>query len=113
MGKTDKDKPYQIRAREIGREFHRHEDWQSNPQECDIDSADRHRFTWRNNCGWTLPYTFGGVPSDYVSIVYHRPQRRQERDACRAAMRDWNANGDTEFEPEPIQARNSARWLWW
>lgn len=114
MGKTDKDRPYYIRARDIGEEFHRHADWRGNPLECDLyDDHRNDRWQRRNNCGWTLPYCFGGVPSAYVSLVYHWPQRRQERDACRDAMRDWNANGDTDIEPEPRQARNSARWMWW
>ena len=107
MSKTDKDRPYRIRARDIGTEYHRHADWRGNPLECDMGTLGR------SNCGWTLPYTFGGVPSWYVTMVYHRPDRRQERDACENARRDWNANRDTDIEPLPQQGRNSARWLWW
>lgn len=59
-------------------------------------------------------YIRGGVPSDFVRKVYHRPERAKARAALDNLRRRYNAGQDLEDESyESNQARNSARWIYW
>jgi hypothetical protein len=59
-------------------------------------------------------YRWGGIPSEFVREVYHRPERRRVRDEVRRLAREYNAHGDlADGDVFNRQARNSARWLWW
>jgi hypothetical protein len=59
-------------------------------------------------------YTYGGVPSEFVRSVYHRPERRRERDNLNDARRLYNSGDDLDgYDFVNRQARNSARWMYW
>ena len=52
------------------------------------------------------------VPKWYVDHRYHNPMRRDARDTLRNALKDYNANGDTDIEATSRQGRSSAQWDW-
>jgi len=137
MSRTDKDRPYRVRAadpHQPGR-YARHASyryyWQGSScmgADCDLpDFHDRRpTATWhqRNtgvpspDCTWELehwvtsPYG-GSSPKWFTDHVWHNPERRRERDELRAARREYNAHGDLEgFDFANFQGRHSATWNW-
>jgi hypothetical protein len=59
-------------------------------------------------------YVRGGVPSDYVRVMYHKPERARVRAGLHDAASRFNAGADLEDWDLPnYQARNSCRWLYW
>lgn len=118
MSKTDKDKPYDVRAREGGIERHRHRDWDGRPQECDLHSPDRNQRTWANNCQYVLgnehPWWTGeGPPKWFVDETWNGPSRRRSREECRDALREYNSYGETDGYINTDQHRHRAAWHWW
>jgi hypothetical protein len=71
---------------------------------CELEPVDPTRQRWYS----------GGIPSEYVRAVYHRPERRRVRDEVRRLAREYNAYGDLDDgDVFNRQARSSARWLYW
>lgn len=91
--------------------WERHEDW---PCSCDERSTATCFPDAGTVDGWNH-YTRGGVPSTFVRVYYHKPERARVRAGLHDARLRWNSGEDLEDEdllPER-QARNSCRWLYW
>lgn len=62
---------------------------------------------------WRLTKLYGEhVPADVVNM-YEHVDRQKTRLALRDAARDWNANGETDIEPDVTQHRHAASWYYW
>lgn len=90
----------------------KHDNW---PCSCDND-PERPTCYRRYACGYF--YYASKVYGDHPNhedrrLYYHGPERRRTRDSLRDAARDWNANGDTDVEPDTRQHRHSVAWLLW
>lgn len=66
-------------------------------RECDIDTRDGRCYRWdRDHHGtWDLRPTNAMIATDCTA-----PERTYVRDLLRAALREYNAHGDTDIEPE-------------
>lgn len=111
---TWRTEPHGCTSRErVGCVGHRRTLWDnSTPCVCDDVVRETCTFTepdsWRYSC-----FGGGGVPSEYVAAVYHRPERQRERRVLRDALRSFNAGEDLEdFDFVNRQGRSSARWLY-
>lgn len=88
----------------------RHEDW---PCSCDQRSTATCFPDAGGADGWNH-YVRGGVPSAFVRLYYHKPERGRERAALHDARSRYNSGENLEdFDFVNSQARNSARWLYW
>jgi hypothetical protein len=112
MSHTDKDDPFQIRARRApdADEIHVFCDRDLPPgsRACDID--DRHGRCHFYSGGEALRE---GPTPEACHTFYYGPERARVRDALRAARRDHNAHGDTDIEPAPRPHRHRLRDDWW
>lgn len=64
--------------------------------------------------GWQVSKVYGDHPNrEDRRLYYNGPERRRVRDVLHGAARDWNANGDTDVEPDTRQHRHSVAWLMW
>ena len=125
MSKTDKDRPWLIRAADRldagSAAYFRHSDYAHARGECDADVDPIERYKAGNNfsnyssCGWTLPYSyFVSPPKDFIDEVWNGPERRRERDGLRNMAREYNTYGDLENDDfGNYQHRHNAEWLWW
>lgn len=99
--------------------------WRANGEhECDLPVEPvrlrplgrRWRSSEKITCVWEPDYV--GVspwprpPRWFVNAEWHAPERLRIRDTLRAAAADYRANGDTDVEPPPFQAKHGAAWLW-
>lgn len=121
MSRTDKDNPRFISP--SGWYKPRHYCSRNNP--CTLPDLNSIKYAReiikisRSRCFWYVHHStyewylqFGRPPKWFVDHVYHNVMRRDSRDSLRKAIADHRANGDTDVEPEPRQARHSAGWLW-
>jgi hypothetical protein len=138
MSRTDKDRPYNVRAadsHERGRYVHHgisrywwRLDACTSGDGCDLpDYHDRTpEPTWHrrnsgqptHNCTWELehwvfsPYG-GSSPKWFTDSIWHNPERVRERDTLRGAAREWNAHGEIDdFDFANYQGRHCATWAW-
>lgn len=131
MSRTDAHAPHWVSC-ELYEPAHRcvnaiHTHWSAvgYPGECDLpDTPVRRRpvlsgWRWRPEsprCTWQP--TWDGVsawprpPRWFVEHHWHNPERRRVRDTLLAAVADWRANGGTDVEPAPRQARHGAAYYW-
>ena len=107
MSRTDKDRPWQIRAEDRsgaynGAYFY-HCDWTHYREG---GCGDR--------CGWTLPHHhFCHPPHLFRRFVWFGPERRREREGLRAMAKEWNANYYLEDEDfYSPHHRHGAVWDW-
>lgn len=78
------------------------DDWPERPT-CNVWTRDRSQ----------RRYMYGGVPTWFVRVVYHRPERARER-RLNDMAREYNTYGDIEDDDFiNRQGRNQARWEWW
>lgn len=56
---------------------------------------------------------YGDGPDREFRNKWEAAARRAARDTLRCAARDYNTNGDTDVEPEPVRHRHAAHWAWW
>ncbi len=131
MSRTDKDRPWLIRAEDPndrpGPAYFRHScgyNWHGQYIDCDahVPAAQRYTESIGNqsaayrHCGWVLPYwMFTSSPADYRRAVWHGPERRRERDQLGAMVKEWNANYylDDDGDFTNRQARHCADAWWW
>ena len=115
MSRTDKDRPWQIRAadstehcRKGNRAYFRHNEY------------DHSRYgSCHDGCGWTLPYiVLSQPPRDYVRAVWFGPERARERVGLLALRKErntyYNVNVE-DFHEEDFhnkQHRHQAHRLW-
>lgn len=115
MSRTDKDRPYWVSDKYVARHV-----CHQVKIACDLPEFVSVKFTKRsrNFCYWrpyhpNRPIYWNKVPPRwYVLHRYHNPQRVHKRDTLREALKDYNANGNTEIETVDRQGRNSAQWDW-
>lgn len=69
------------------------------------------RPTCEYDLDWSYRRIVGSAPHDYRQL-FHRANRRNERDSLHSARRDWNANGDTDIEVVDRYHRHCANWYW-
>lgn len=136
MSRTDKDRPYRVRAAdpyEPGRYAwhmhtprYRHRTVPNADGSCDLaDFHDRAptlgwRGRWNNgpNCTWELEHWVfspwgGSAPHWYRRIRWHGPERARERADLREAAKLFNAGEDIDgFDFPSPQARHCATWEW-
>lgn len=108
MSRTDKDRPWQIRA-------------------ADRTASTRHvAYYWHNtwqherggscnaSCGWTLPHiALSQPPHDYVLSVWSGPERARERVGLSQMAAEYNTYGDlSDGDFANYHHRHSAQWLW-
>ncbi len=130
MSRTDKDKPWQIRAAEHQAPAyvdHRCGGYSWSPCEIDLDpyeawknaynrTSARHYRVWKApNCGWTLSHHhLASPPAWYIEHVWINVERVRERDGLRAMAREYNATGELEDGDFPCwQHRHMASWRYW
>jgi hypothetical protein len=133
MSRTYKDQPWPVQGRRLRNKYYVsevHRDdcryggigrrWVGHVvgnEPCNIDDFKYNPNTrefWQNQCYRTFYYYYyGGIPTEYVNHMYHRPERRRVKDAARKAVTDYNGNGSSEYDIPSWQARNSCRWLYW
>lgn len=140
MSRTDKDAPYWVRAdltrftpkHEYGCPFYFPRFTRRDPpnRECNLPERPvrQHRahvsmkrliiatFPWQ--CYWAAPYDrtwwYERPPSKKDRhFDWFGPDRAQARDECRAAMRDYNANGDTELDVVTDSPRHAGKQGYW
>lgn len=51
------------------------------------------------------------LAGEITDLVFERPARQRARRACRAALREWNAYGETTIEVTPYRPVG-AEWYW-
>lgn len=83
MARTDKDRPYWVRADdplEYREEDHHHISWRGEPLVCDIHLSAKDKQNRYTNCGYWLPYSIyrGGPPAWFRRARWHGPERRRE-----------------------------------
>ena len=99
MSRTDKDRPWQIRAADRtviddGSYFHH------------FESAHIREGGCGDICGWTLPHCTLRHPShDDVHVVWYGPERSREHRRLRQMAKEWNANYSLDAR---INARGDA-----
>ncbi len=120
MSRTDKDRPYRVRAadaRALREEHHyrcerraplRPDRGESLP--CDIDARGIHTRCYRTGQAPKRFWWIFTCPSDISYRDWTRPDRQRARLALRAALRDYNAHGDTDLEAPTEQHRHRARY---
>lgn len=129
MSRTDKDLPFWMLATywEPNHVKCQHSVWRRSQRECDLPEAPvlmrPAKNTWRTQtagCCWVptwdhyyRAYGSMGVPAWFVRAYCLDPERRQVRDDCRAALKEYNANGEVDTIPSITQHRHRARWLYW
>lgn len=64
---------------------------------------------WRNKW-WSWQPT---PPKWFLDHVWNNAQRVHERDTLRDALKDYNANGDTDIQTLDNQHRHCGQWLFW
>ena len=138
MSRTDKDRPYRVRAADPyqpGR-YARHSSyryfWQGSTcgadDGCDLpdyhdrtpepgyrDSRSGHDCTWELEHWVFSPYG-EGPPRWYRNHVWHAPERVRERDDLAVARDLYNAGGPEaleNFDFPNFQARNCAKYYYW
>jgi hypothetical protein len=82
------------------------------PFACDLDHHNSRCASWPR---FEVPYRFyTNVHREHFREGYFVPERRHVRDTLRNAVKDYNANGDTDIEPINRQTRRSM-WNggWW
>jgi hypothetical protein len=128
MSRTDKDKPWPLRAAEHqSGSYIRH--LCGNGVACDIDrdpyeafknaynrQSARHHRVWKlPNCGPVMSHhALSGVPAWYIGHVWNNVERVRERDDLRALAREYNSNNDIQDGDFPCwQHRHMASWRYW
>jgi len=116
MSRTDKDRPWRIRAEDrIGKyngAYYYHDSW----------NHLRHGGCGEY-CGWTLPHcTFRGTPRWFRHEIWDGPERGRERDELRGYAREFNAghrpydgvgeDPEYDFDFPNYQHRHMGHWLW-
>ena|SRR5690242_167547 len=122
MSKTDKDKPWWMRAEKyrevhhwkciVGREpcslppflYSGQAHYNRRFTACFWDAVDDYRRSW-----WGQ----GSAPQWFNDHVWHNPERVRVRDTARQIIQDYNANGATDMEIANFQHRHNASWLYW
>ncbi len=107
MSRTDKDRPWKIRAED--------------PYESDGLNY-WHVYNYPHSCGprcyycgWTISHTsLASPPAWYRRLVWHGPERARQRQGLHNMVKEWNSNyylDDEDFENR--QARSCAKYWWW
>ena len=120
MSRTDKDRPYRVRAADARPTIERHAlrcerrgaGWRP-PLPCDIDEPGIHNRCYRTGRREEWIRLWPACPSDLGYRDWTRPDRQRARLALRAATRDHNAHGATEIEPPVEQHRHRGRYDCW
>jgi hypothetical protein len=130
MSRTDKDKPWQLRAAD-GQDgsYIRHVCGGRVPCDIDVDPYDfwknaynrtspdaRHYRVWKApSCGPTVPYAyFVHPPHWYVRHVWTGPERVRERAQLGEMVKEYNAGGDlADGDFANYQHHHGAHWSWW
>lgn len=67
-----------------------------------------HLAHWERHASWNI------TPGrEMRKLYFHGPERARSRVALRDAVKDFNANGETESSPLNRQGRGSVKWLAW
>lgn len=116
MSRTDKDRPWQIRANDLtGRyngAYYWHDHWHH-----------ERRGGCSDDCGWTLPHCqLSRPPAWYRRHVWHAPERVRERNQLGGYAREYNAGfrpydgvgEDPQYDLDfaNYQHRHMAHWTW-
>jgi hypothetical protein len=107
VSRTDKDRPWQIRANDMSDlnngAYWFHNNW-----------AHARLGGCTESCGWTLPHmVLSQPPHDYVHVVWYGPERARERTELGRLAREWNAHGElSDGDFANWQHRHSAAWTW-
>lgn len=123
MARTDKDRPYWVRAADSTEnrvQHHQHHSWRGGTRDCDFKENEyaRPSRSYSNNCGWILwsPnywYTTS-VPKWFIDHVSNNPERVRVRDDLRNMAREYNAHNDIEDDDFPNnQHHHGASWWYW
>ena len=120
MSRTDKDRPYRVRAADARalREEHDYRCERRTPPRahhramlpCDIDARGIHTRCYRTGLGPERFWWMFTCPSGIGYRDWIRPDRQRARLALRAAWRDHNAHGDTDLEAPVEQHRQRGRY---
>ncbi len=105
MSRTDKDRPWQIRANDMS---------DTNNRAYWFHYTYRHENGCNDSCGWTLPHTvLCHPPSDFIHVVWYGPERARERVHLGRLAAEWNATGEL-LDPDfaNYQHRHRAAWAW-
>lgn len=86
----------------------------------EVEHYDYWRVAWVTpGCDYVLPdqspyYFQDSPPRDFIKDTWYAPSRTEERIRLRDAVKDYNANGDTEHvELDHQQHRHGAGWRYW
>jgi hypothetical protein len=123
MSRTDKDRPYRVRAADARtlREEHDSRCERHTPRRpehrgvlpCDIDASGIHTRCYRTGSAPQRFWWMSTCPSGIGYRDWTRPDRQRARLALRAALREHNADGDTDIEPPIEQHRHRGRYDCW
>jgi hypothetical protein len=124
MSKTDRTMPYWVRAKNHPGDTEVSHSCADHPSDdryawgrlraaepCDLDSGPH------TNCRRSFINnrydSHISVPGWYIAHHWTRPDRGGSRAECRDALRDYNANGDTDVIVRAEDHRHTALWWWY
>lgn len=107
MSRTDKDRPWQIRAADMTDRNNRAYFWHDERHHIRVGGCGE-------GCEWTLPHiVLCQAPRDYVHEVWYGPERQRERTGLRQIALEYNAFGDVaDGDFANWHHRHCAQWLW-
>jgi hypothetical protein len=106
MSRTDKDRPWQIRAADLTDHNNRAYFWHHETHHIREGGCGVY-------CEWTLPHTvLHQLPSQIVRVLWNGPERQRERTGLRRMALEYNAFGDIDDgDFVNRQHRHGVKWL--